>query len=114
MGIPTVDELAERPYADETFDDFVQAFDLPSKPIIALLAGSRKAEIRRNLPLMLEAAERFSDYQCIVAGAPGIVPEEYAAYLQGGQARVIYGAVMLLCELSFYITILFIYSGGWR
>ena len=100
VGNPTVDELAERPYADETFDDFVQAFDLPSKPIIALLAGSRKAEIRRNLPLMLEAAERFSDYQCIVAGAPGIVPEEYAAYLQGGQARVIYGATYRLLAQS--------------
>lgn len=100
VGNPTVDELAERPYADETFDDFVHAFDLPSKPIIALLAGSRKAEIRRNLPLMLEAAERFSDYQCIVAGAPGIVPEEYAAYLQGGQARVIYDATYRLLAQS--------------
>ena len=100
VGNPTVDELAERPYADETFDDFVQAFDLPSKPIIALLAGSRKAEIRRNLPLMLEAAERFSDYQCIVAGAPGIVPEEYAAYLQGGQVRVIHDATYRLLAQS--------------
>lgn len=100
VGNPTVDELAVRPYADETFDDFVRAFDLPSKPVIALLAGSRKAEIRRNLPLMLEAAERFDGYQCVVAGAPGIAPDEYAGYLQGRQARVVYGATYRLLAQS--------------
>lgn len=100
VGNPTVDELAVRPYADETFDGFIRAFDLPSKPVIALLAGSRKAEIRRNLPLMLEAAERFDGYQCIVAGAPGIAPDEYAGYLQGRQARVIYGATYRLLAQS--------------
>lgn len=100
VGNPTVDELSARPYADETFDDFVRAFDLPAKPLIALLAGSRKAEIRRNLPLMIKAAEPFADYQCVIAGAPGIAPDEYACYLQGTQARVVYGATYRLLAQS--------------
>ena len=100
VGNPTVDELSARPYANETFDDFVRAFDLPAKPLIALLAGSRKAEIRRNLPLMIKAAEPFADYQCVIAGAPGIAPDEYACYLQGTQARVVYGATYRLLAQS--------------
>ena len=72
VGNPTVDELAARPFADETFDEFVTACGLERKPIIALLAGSRVAEIKNNLPLMIEAAEAYPDYQLVVAGAPGI------------------------------------------
>ena len=42
------------------------------RPIIALLAGSRLQEIKDNLPAMIEVAERFEDYQMVLAGAPSI------------------------------------------
>ena len=47
-----------------------------TRPIIAILPGSRKAEIRNNLPMMIEAAKKFPDHQYIIAAAPS-VPEKY-------------------------------------
>ena len=87
VGNPTVDEVtAFLASSSETFDDFVRANGLPTKPIIALLAGSRKQEIKDNLPDMLRAAASFPDYQLVLAGAPGIAPEYYKQYV--GQAKV--------------------------
>ena len=68
VGNPTVDEIAEREFKDETFDDFVAANQLQNKPIIAILPGSRKQEIEANLLKMLEVVEPFSDYQPVIAG----------------------------------------------
>ena len=42
------------------------------RPVVALLAGSRLQEIKDNLPAMIEVAERFEDYQMVLAGAPSI------------------------------------------
>ena len=87
VGNPTVDEVtAFLASSSETFDDFVRANGLSAKPVIALLAGSRKQEIKDNLPDMLRAAASFPDYQLVLAGAPGIAPEYYKQYV--GQAKV--------------------------
>jgi lipid-A-disaccharide synthase len=48
-----------------------------NKPIIALLPGSRKQEISRKLPIMLEVSKAFPDYQFIVAQAPSVEDEFY-------------------------------------
>ena len=81
VGNPTVDAIAQRGYKDETFNQFVTAHNLEEKPVIALLAGSRKQEIRNNMPAMLEAVKGFADgYQFIIAGAPGIDSTFYEAY----------------------------------
>lgn len=50
-------------------------------PIIAILPGSRKGEITACLPVMLQAARRFTDYQICVAAAPGIDRSLYNRYL---------------------------------
>ena len=47
------------------------------KPLIALLPGSRKQEIKKILPLMMELADHFTDYQFIIAGAPSIPSSFY-------------------------------------
>ena len=81
VGNPTVDAIAQREYKGETFNQFVTAHNLEEKPVIALLAGSRKQEIRNNMPAMLEAVKGFADgYQFIIAGAPGIDPTFYETY----------------------------------
>lgn len=100
VGNPTVDELSIRPYANETFAQFIASQHLQDKPIIALLAGSRKAEIRRNLPLMIDAAKDFTDYQLVIAGAPGITPDEYETYLEKGNVSVVYDATYRLLAQS--------------
>jgi lipid-A-disaccharide synthase len=55
--------------------------DQSSTNIIALLPGSRKQELKVKLPIMLQVAERFPDYQFLVAKAPGIENEFYELFL---------------------------------
>ena len=91
VGNPTVDEVtAFLASSSETFDDFVRANGLSAKPVIALLAGSRKQEIKDNLPDMLRAAASFPDYQLVLAGAPGISPEYYKRYVGGVDVKIIF------------------------
>jgi lipid-A-disaccharide synthase len=59
--------------------------------IIALLPGSRKQEISTMLPEMLAACAGITDYQIVVAGAPGQEPSFYEPYLKGTNARIIFG-----------------------
>ncbi len=53
------------------------------KPVIALLPGSRKQEILKKLPVMLEASRLFPDYQFVVAQAPGLDAAFYKGLLSG-------------------------------
>jgi len=60
------------------------------KKIIALLPGSRKQEIAAMLPVMLQMQERFKQYQFVVAGAPSIMPEYYASFMNNSNIQVVY------------------------
>ena len=60
------------------------------KPIIALLAGSRKQEIKDNLPAMMEATRHLTDqYDLVLAGAPSIEREYYEQFLTGSSVRLV-------------------------
>jgi lipid-A-disaccharide synthase len=100
VGNPTVDVIAGREFASETFEAFTRANDLPSRPIVALLAGSRKQEIRDNLPAMLEAVSAFKDYQGVIAGAPGIDPAYYQPFLADRPVRIVFGQTYRLLQQS--------------
>jgi lipid-A-disaccharide synthase len=76
-GNPTVFAVENRDHKNETFEEFTANNGLNDKPIIAILAGSRRQEIKDNLPAMLKAASVFSDYQLVVAGAPSIDKDFY-------------------------------------
>ena len=73
-------------------DDFLRHNDLSeSKPIIAILCGSRQQEIKDNLPSMLEATRHLADrYQIVVAGAPAIEHEYYRQFTDGYKASVLF------------------------
>lgn len=83
VGNPCVDAVdAFQKTSQETWPEFIKENELVDKPVIALLAGSRKQEIKDNLPDMLEAAKPFVDkYQLVLAGAPGIEPSYYQQYI---------------------------------
>lgn len=70
--------------------EFLEQNALSDKPIVALLAGSRKQEIKANLPVMIEAMKEYPGYQPVIAGAPGIDKEFYAPYLDAG-AKIVFG-----------------------
>lgn len=91
VGNPCVDAVDT--YLKEngtTKELFTEQNNLTNKPIVALLAGSRKQEITANLPLMLEAMQTFPDYQPVIAGAPGIEKEFYEPYMNNG-AKILFG-----------------------
>lgn len=99
VGNPTVDEVTAFKAANpETFADFISDNELADKPIIALLAGSRKPEIKDNLPDMIRAASAFPDYQLVLAAAPGISPEYYAEFVKGTNLQVIFGRTYRLLQ----------------
>ena len=92
VGNPTVDEVAAF-NADyrESGEEFARRNGLSEQPVIALLAGSRKQEIKDNLPDMLQAASAFPDCQLVLAGAPGISPDYYEKYIGGAQVKILFG-----------------------
>jgi lipid-A-disaccharide synthase len=60
------------------------------KPVVAILPGSRKQEIKKMLPVMLEVAKEFPEYMFVVAGAPGQDEDFYKPYLENYQAGIVY------------------------
>ncbi|GET29890.1 lipid-A-disaccharide synthase [Prolixibacter sp. SD074] len=100
VGNPTVDELAVRPNQDEPFDAFVSRNHLSGKPLIALLAGSRKQEINNILPVMTDAAARFPEYEFVLAGAPSQTEEFYRQVLKGRDIPVVFNQTYELLQQS--------------
>ena len=77
-----------------------QGFTDMEKPIIALLPGSRKGEIRNNLPIMIEAAKKFPAFQIAVAAAPAIPEKFYREVAQDPGLQVVFGATPVLLKYS--------------
>ena len=98
VGNPTVDSVCTRPNQQQTFTDFCVENNLPQKPIIAILAGSRKQEILGCLPRMIEAGLRFPDHQVVIAGAPGIDAELYRHILNEKPVSVVFGKTYELLQ----------------
>lgn len=100
VGNPCVDAVDSFLMNDtETHSEFCAANNLTDKPIVALLAGSRKQEIKSNLVMMLDAMKQYPQYQPIIAGAPGIDKELYAPYLTGN-VKILYGSTYRLLKHS--------------
>lgn len=91
VGNPCVDAVQTfRENYQESLDEFQLRNKLDHRPIIALLAGSRKQEIKDNLSRMTEASKDFTQYQFVVAGAPGIDPEFYQQFI-GKDTKILFG-----------------------
>lgn len=91
IGNPCVDAVdAFRKSAPEDRGSFIKRNNIPDRPIVALLAGSRKQEIKANLPIMIEAMKDYPEYQPVIAGAPGIERDFYKPYLDDG-ACIVFG-----------------------
>ena len=94
VGNPSVDSVMR--YLDNHPSDraaFLKDNGLTDKPIVAILAGSRKQEIRDNLTRMMEVARAYPDYQFVVAGAYLL-----GVYLAGGKSTTL---IPLVGEVDF-------------
>jgi len=101
FGNPVLDETArfEKNYT-ETAELFRKKNNLTGKPIIALLAGSRKQEIDLCLPEMVKVSERYHEYQFVVAGAPSTQQEYYNIFLHRSGIKLVYDQTYALLKHS--------------
>ena len=72
VGNPSREEIDARIAAMPSKEDFIRDHSLDSRPILALVPGSRRGEIKNNLPIMDAVARRHPDLQAVIAGAPSM------------------------------------------
>ena len=94
-GNPLVDAVDGSRAMLESRTDFLLRNKLPDRPVIAMLAGSRKAEISTMMPVLTEFATKthalpeYKDYQFLIAGAPSRTMDDYAPWLNDGNKEYI-------------------------
>lgn len=99
VGHPLLDAIANRKQARER--DFRKDHQLGEKPIIALLPGSRKQEIKKLLAVMLKMANKFTDYQFVIAGAPSQDYQFYQQFMSKENVKFVSNKTYDLLSLSY-------------
>ena len=95
-GNPLVDAVDGSLAMNETRQDFLSRNSLDDKPIIAMLAGSRKGEISTMMPVLTEFAAKmkalpqYADYQFVIGGAPARSMSDYEPWLTDGNRQYIH------------------------
>ncbi|MCC6600657.1 MAG: lipid-A-disaccharide synthase [Crocinitomicaceae bacterium] len=100
VGHPLLDAINPKERSEAEFIEFCKAHELSGQPIISLLPGSRKQEIKTMLPVMLEAAKNFPGYQFVVAGAPGQTADFYRQIIGHLSVPLVFGKTYELFRLS--------------
>jgi lipid-A-disaccharide synthase len=127
VGHPLIDAIANRTQVDEY--EFRASHELNSKPIIALLPGSRKQEINKMLSVMLKVIDDFPDYQFVIAGAPSqpisfynkiiknnpikVVPNKTYDLLSISYAAIVTSGTATLETALFKVPEVVVYKGSW-
>lgn len=100
VGNPCVDAIENRAHKNESRTDFEERTGVDSRPILALLAGSRVQEVKSSLPIMLDSASQYKDYQVVVAGVKSIDSALYRNIMKGYDAKVVYNETYELLQQS--------------
>jgi lipid-A-disaccharide synthase len=89
-GHPLLDEVENFNQVRLTKDEFLNKNKLSQVPIISILPGSRKQEIKVKLPIMLDAVKSLKNYQIVIAGAPNQTAKMYEEFERQG-CKIIFG-----------------------
>lgn len=102
VGNPILDAIEEFRSGDhQTEADFRKANNLTDKPIIGLLAGSRKQEVDFMLPVMIEVSRQFPEYQFVISGAPGLDRDYYTKVIDADcNIPIVFGQTYNLLKFS--------------
>lgn len=101
VGNPCVDAVdAFRQKQSAHPDSFRKDEELDNRPILALLAGSRRQEIKDNLPTMLVVAAAYPNHQAVIAGAPGIEQAFYQKYMGDSACKIVFDKTYSLLQHS--------------
>ena len=88
-GNPLCDSIAQYKATLPSRELFLSENGLDERPIVALLAGSRRSEIKDNLADMIAISRNFPNYQFVVAAVPWLERELYEKILQGSEVKVV-------------------------
>ncbi|MBD0777194.1 lipid-A-disaccharide synthase [Maribacter sp. ANRC-HE7] len=100
VGHPLIDAIENRSEIDEKSFREVNKLD-NDKPIIALLPGSRKQEVKKMLMTMLSVTDDFPDYYFVIAGAPSLDNEFYAPFLKNTNVGFVSNKTYALLSASY-------------
>ena len=88
-GNPIMDSIAQTLAQVPSREEFCKQNGLSNEPIVALLAGSRASEVKRNLAFMTALAERFPEHQFVVAGVSWLDRGLYDKFLAGSRVKFV-------------------------
>lgn len=100
VGHPLLDAIDQYRFIQKDRVQFIHENKLNQGPIIAILPGSRKQEIRKKLPVMLEAVKDLTNYQIIVAGAPSLDHSFYQEFIKSNSVKIVHGKTYDLLSAS--------------
>jgi lipid-A-disaccharide synthase len=101
VGNPLLDAIEQKKPGLPGLKSFIDKNQLENKPIITVMAGSRKHEISTSLPVMLKMQAHFPGYQFVVAAAPSVEREFYEKYVENSRFRIVYNQTYALLSNSF-------------
>jgi lipid-A-disaccharide synthase len=87
-GNPLLDETEKRLNSLPAKEDIRKSLDMGDKPVIALLAGSRKSEVKQILPKMISVVRHFPEYQFVLAGVKNLPDELYTGIIGNNPVRL--------------------------
>lgn len=99
VGHPLLDAI-EQYKAKVNKIDLKSKYNLDDKPIIALLPGSRKQEVSKKLPIMLESIKDFQGYLFVIAGASVLPKSYYEPFLKSSNVQLLHGETYDLLSIS--------------
>lgn len=100
VGHPLIDAVEHFKKDFSSRESFLLENGLDERPVVAILPGSRKQEISKMLPLMLEVSKGFPEFQFVIAGAPSQDPHYYETFIAGSGIKIIFGKTYRLLTYS--------------
>lgn len=101
VGNPLMDSMKEFREREKSESQFRKENNLDERPIVSILAGSRIKEVKRILPVMLQALEQTENYQYVIAGVNNLDKELYQDIMGSSPVRVIYNQTYDLLNHSY-------------
>ena len=101
VGHPLLDAIAEFDKKPQLADDFRTRNGLDERPIIALMPGSRKMELRKMMPDMCHLAAQHPEYQFVIAGMKLLGSSMYTPYIHSDNVSIVYDQTYPLLKTAF-------------
>jgi len=100
VGNPLVDEIERRISSMPGRSEILELLQLEEKPVIGILPGSRKDEIKSILPQIIKIVEDFPQYQFVIAGVKNIPGELYTSIVGDAPVKIVTERTYELLKIS--------------